>query len=76
MANRRLRAVLIQGARAYVHKRKLADTRKDQWLLVLKDRGGAGRAAVALANKNLRTAWAMLTQGTAYQAYAIEAQAA
>ena len=67
VANRRLRAVLIQGARSYVHKRKSAETSKDEWLFALKARGGAGRAAVALANKNVRTAWALLTQGTEYQ---------
>ena len=66
VANRRLRAVLIQGARSYVHKRKLAASSKDEWLLALVARGGTGRAAVALANKNVRTAWAMLTQGTEY----------
>jgi len=66
VANRRLRAVLIQGARSYVHKRKLAASSKDEWLMALVARGGAGRAAVALANKNVRTAWAMLTQGTEY----------
>ncbi len=66
VANRRLRAVLIQGARAYVHKRKQAASSKDEWLLDLIARGGTGKAAVALANKNVRTAWAMLTQGTEY----------
>ena len=66
VANRRLRAVLIQGARSYVHKRKQAASAKDEWLLALVARGGTGRAAVALANKNVRTAWAMLTQGTEY----------
>ena len=67
VANRRLRAVLIQGARAYVNKRKQAASNKDEWLLALVARAGAGRAAVALANKNVRTAWAMLTQGTEYK---------
>lgn len=76
VANRRLRAVLIQGARAYVHKHKQANTSKDQWILSLKERGGSGRAAVALANKNVRTAWAMLTQGTEYRTHCIHAKTA
>lgn len=67
VANKRLRSVLIQGARAYIHKAKLGNTVKDQWLLALIDRAGTGKAAVALANKNVRTAWALLTQGTEYQ---------
>jgi transposase len=66
VANRRLRAILIQGARAYVHKHKHVTSGKDEWLQALVARGGTGRAAVALANKNVRTAWAMLTQGTEY----------
>jgi transposase len=66
IANRRLRAVLIQGARAYVHGHKQIASSKDEWLTALVSRGGSGRAAVALANKNVRTAWAMLTQGTEY----------
>lgn len=69
VANRRLRAVLIQGARAYVHKMKEPKTPKDQWLWSLIQRAGYGRAAVALANKNVRTAWALLTQGTDYDKY-------
>ncbi len=66
VANRRLRSVLIQGARAYVYKHKQKASAKDEWLHGLVARSGAGKAAVALANKNVRTAWAMLTQGTPY----------
>lgn len=69
VANRRLRAVLIQGARAYVYRIKEPKTAKDKWLLALIERAGYGRAAVALANKNVRTAWALLTQGTEYNKY-------
>jgi transposase len=66
IANKRLRAVLIQGARAYVYKMKEPKTPKDQWILAIIQRSGHSRAAVALANKNVRTAWALLTQGTSY----------
>lgn len=66
VANKRLRSVLIQGARAYVHKLKEPKSHKDRWLLSLIERAGYGKAAVALANKNVRTAWALLTQGTQY----------
>jgi transposase len=69
VANKRLRAVLIQGARAYIHRVKEPNTAKDKWLLALIQRAGYGRAAVALANKNVRTAWALLTQGTPYNKY-------
>lgn len=69
VANRRLRAVLIQGARAYVYRMKKPRTPKDQWLWALIERSGHKKAAVALANKNVRTAWAMLTQGTEYHRY-------
>lgn len=67
VGNRRLRAVLIQGARAYVFRMKEPRSLKDRWLKDLIERAGANRAAVALANKNVRTAWAMVTQGTDYQ---------
>jgi len=75
-ANRRLRAILIQGARSYVRQHQGINTRKDQWMFDLRDRAGSGRAAVALANKNARTAWAMLTQGTVYSKRSMEAAAA
>ena len=67
IANKRLRAILIQGARAYLHKAKLGTGKKDQWLLALSARAGTGKAAVALANKNVRTAWALLATGTSYR---------
>ena len=73
VANRRLRAVLIQGARAYVYRMKEPKTAKDRWLWAIIQRSGHRRAAVALANKNVRTAWAMLTQNTDYQRYPLAA---
>lgn len=70
VANKRLRAVLIQGARAHIYRLKDPKTPKDKWLMALVDRAGYGKASVALANKNVRTAWAMLTQGTEYRVMA------
>jgi transposase len=73
VANRRLRAILIQGARAYVYHLKEPKTAKDRWLWAIMERSGKCKAAVALANKNVRTAWAMLTQNTEYQRYPLAA---
>ena len=66
VANKRLRSVLIQGARAYIHRVKEPKTPKDRWLLALVSRAGYGKASVALANKNVRTAWALLIKGGEY----------
>jgi len=67
VGNRKLRSVLIQGALAYVYRMKEPRSAKDRWLKDLIERAGPRRAAVALANKNVRTAWAMVAQGTEYQ---------
>lgn len=69
VANKRLRAVLIQGARAYIHRVKEAKTPKEKWLVAMVARSGYGKASVALANKNVRTAWAMLTRGSSYNKF-------
>ncbi len=63
VANKRLRAVLIQGARAYVYRLKEPKTSQHRWLKALIERAGTGKASAALANKNVRTAWALLTRG-------------
>jgi len=67
VGNSRLRSVLILGARAYTYRMKEPKGSKDKWLKAIIERNGVSRAAIALANKNVRTAWAMVTQGTQYQ---------
>jgi transposase len=67
VGNCRLRSILILGARAYTYRLKEPKSAKDRWLKNAIDRNGHSRAAIALANKNVRTAWAMVTQGTEYQ---------
>jgi transposase len=67
IGNRRLRSTLILGTRAYTYRLKEPKSSKDRWLKDAIDRNGHSRAAIALANKNVRTAWVMVTQGTEYQ---------
>lgn len=68
--NKRLRSNLIQGALAVVKvvDKRIPKNSKEQWLKGLIERKGTRRAAVALANKTVRTAWAMLHHGQEYQA--------
>lgn len=62
-----LRCLLIHGARAAVYAAKSKDDRLSQWVTNLSARRHPNVAAVALANKTARIAWAMLTQGTDYK---------
>ncbi len=68
--NSTLRSQLIVGAMSAVSHavRREAVTTKDVWIKALVERKGKKCAAVALANKTVRTAFAMLTQGTEYKA--------
>ncbi|MCK5190320.1 MAG: IS110 family transposase [Methylococcales bacterium] len=68
--NSMLRSQLIVGAMAAVSHamKRTAVTKKDVWIQNLVARRGKKCAAVALANKTVRTAYAMLTQGTEYKA--------
>lgn len=62
-----LKAVLIRGAHAVIKALGDKQDARSRWLRALVNRAGANRAAVALANKTVRTAWAMLHYGRAYQ---------
>lgn len=70
--DRYLRTLLIHGARAAL---RCAERRRDQrsrWASRLKLRRGANVAAVALANKNARIIWALLTRGENYRPAALD----
>ncbi len=62
-----LRSLLIHGARAVIHAAHGKDDRLSQWVMELASRRHPNKAAVALANKTARIAWAMLRHGTDYQ---------
>lgn len=71
-----LRTLLIHGARSVVSslKRRLAAgenpgtfTSTQRWLIGLLQRRNANVATVALANKNARTAWALLAHAKPYE---------
>ncbi len=64
--DRYLRSILIHGARAVVSQAKRRDDPLSVWVTELKARSHTNVAAVALANKNVRIAWAMLRGGTDY----------
>jgi transposase len=61
-----LRTLLIQGAKSAVMSAGKRDDRISQWLLQLKERVGWQKAVVALANKNARILWAVLTREAAF----------
>lgn len=70
--DKELRAALYQGAFSVIHKLPLEPrTTKQAWLINLVARVGVKRASIALANKTVRTAWALLVSGEKYQATAI-----
>jgi transposase len=57
-----LRTLLIQGAKSAVMSAGKRSDRISQWLVQLKERVGWQKAVVALANKNARILWALLTR--------------
>jgi transposase len=66
--NKELRAALYQGALSVIYK--LPDeprTVKEAWLIELVKRAGVKRTCIALANKTVRTAWALLSTGKSYE---------
>ena len=63
-----LRTMLIHGARSVLLHLKSHPDQADSWLARVANRRNPNIAAVALANKNARTAWALLAHGRDYQA--------
>ena len=62
-----LRKLLIHGARAVIRTARDRDDRLSVWVTSLVSRSHVNVAAVALANKTARIAWAMIRNGTDYQ---------
>ncbi|MBN7821293.1 IS110 family transposase [Bowmanella yangjiangensis] len=67
--HKKLRSTLYEGAMAVIRQlaKREARTVKEQWLQQLIARRGKKVAAIALANKTVRTAYAMLKNNTDYQ---------
>ena len=61
-----LRTLMIHGARAVLKTAQSKDDRLSQWLQKLCNRRNKNIAAVALANKTMRMAWALLVRGQDY----------
>jgi transposase len=61
-----LRKLLIHGARSVVWQAKNKEDRLSRWVTSIAQRRHPNVAAVALANKTARMAWAMLRHGTDY----------
>jgi transposase len=61
-----LRTLLIHGARAVVSQARHRDDRLSRWVTGIAKRRHPNVAAVALANKTARMAWAMLRNETNY----------
>jgi transposase len=72
-----LRTLLIHGARSAILAAKNKVDNTEGWLANLLNRRHPNIAAVALANKNVRTVWALLAHGREFKAdYAPARQAA
>jgi len=65
-----LRMLLIHGGRAVVRVAHKHLDRKNRWVSELDQRRGRNITAVAVANKNARIAWALLSKRATYQAVA------
>ncbi len=71
--DRYIRLMLIHGARAAVGHNKNLKGESDkrlEWVKKLREKKGYNKTAVALANKNARTIWALLKSGESFKAAA------
>ncbi len=66
--NRYLRTLLIHGARSALRTCGRRDDPQSRWMAATLQRRGPNVAAVAVANKHARIAWALLRRGERYRA--------
>ena len=66
--DRYLRTLLIHGARSTLRFAPQREDRRNQWAAAVVERRGRNIAAVAMANRNARTAWALLSGESAFDA--------
>ena len=70
--DKQLRATLFQGALSVISRLPTEPkTYKQQWLIALVKRVGVKRACIALINKTVRTAWALLNYSTEYHCQSV-----
>ena len=62
-----VRTLLIHGAHTTVRWARHKNTPRARWLMALVQRCGVQKAVVALANKNARVLWALMTRGEIYR---------
>jgi transposase len=65
--DRYLRSLFMTGALAVIRYAKIHGTRRRPWLTALLARRPTKVAAIALANKIARMAWAMMARGERYR---------
>jgi len=65
--NRYLRSLLVVGALSVIRRAKQTGCTKRAWLVALMARRSTKVAAIALANKIARIAWAIMVRGTRYR---------
>lgn len=61
-----LRMLLIQGAKSAVMTAHKRSDPISKWLFQLREKSGWQKAAVAMANKNARILWAIMTKGSRF----------
>lgn len=71
--NRYLRMLLVVGALSVIRRAKQVGYTRRPWLAKLLERRSTKVAAIALANKIARTAWAMMAHGTYYKEPVVQA---
>ena len=71
--NRYLRKLLVVGALSVIRRAKQTGSTRRGWLVALMARRSTKVAAIALANKIARTAWAMMVRGTRYREPVLQA---